>query len=96
MSSLTKWGSRDSSFHGRTEIYMPKGQWNNLIFSNRLQPGEDILYFVFDDTNKMAQLKPLFQKVTLDDQKRLFTKDSDIPIKTQVLICRGYRRGKLP
>jgi 4-amino-4-deoxy-L-arabinose transferase-like glycosyltransferase len=86
------------AFYGKTEVYMPKGQWEQFDIWGQpeLKPGDNILYFVFDDQNKLAQLKPLFREVTVDGHKRLFTKDSDIPIKTQVLFCRGYRGGKLP
>jgi len=81
------------AFYGKTEVYMPKGMWRQFdIWSQpELKKGDSILYFAFDESDAEKKLKPLFESVKLDPQKRLFTKDSDIPIKTKVYIGKHFK-----
>ncbi|MBU1027110.1 MAG: hypothetical protein KKA31_05200, partial [Candidatus Margulisbacteria bacterium] len=80
------------AFYGKTAVYLPEGAWKQFDIWGRpeLKPGDDILYFVFDEKDKENELKLLFKTVKEDKTKRLFTKDSDIPLKTQIFICRGF------
>ncbi len=86
------------SFHGRTDAYMAKGrmwlvdQWP----AADLKKGDNVIYFVLDEKELAGKLKPLFRKVWLDPQPRLFAKDADIPTKTEVLHCEGFKGGELP
>ncbi len=79
------------AFYGKTEVYLPKGIWKQYDIWSRpeLKPGDDILYFVFDEKAKKNELTLLFKTVKEDKTKRFFTKDSNIPLKTQIFICRG-------
>lgn len=81
------------AFYGRTEVYMPKGMWRQFDIWGQpeLKKGDSILYFAFDETDADKRLKPLFGSVKLDPQKRLFTKDSDIPIKTKVYTGKSFK-----
>lgn len=85
------------AFYGKTKVYLPKGLWKQFDIWGQpeLKPGDDIIYVAFDDKDALFKLKPLFRKVAQDKKKRLFAKDSDIPNKTEVFICRGYFRGEL-
>lgn len=87
-----------AAYYGQTMVYLPKHAWPQFDLWGRpqLKPGDSLLYFVFDDQSKAAQLKNIFRSVTAEPRPKLFTKDSDIPIKTEVLICRGYLKGELP
>lgn|GEM_PF-793487 len=78
------------AYYGKTEVYMPKGLWRqfDLWDQPELKKGDSILYFAFDESDTEKRLKPLFGSVKLDPQKRLFAKDSDIPLKTKVYVCR--------
>jgi dolichol-phosphate mannosyltransferase len=86
------------AFYGKTEVYLPEGAWKQFDIWGRpeLNRGDDILYFVFADPEKERKLRAIFSTVKPDKQKRLFTKDSNIPERTRVYVCRGYRGGKLP
>jgi 4-amino-4-deoxy-L-arabinose transferase-like glycosyltransferase len=82
------------AFYGKTEIYLPKGLWRQFDIWGQpeLKKGDSILYFAFDEPGVEKKLKPLFESVKLDPQKRLFAKDSDIAIKTKVYVCRTARK----
>lgn len=86
------------SFHGKTDAYMAKrrmwlvDQWP----AADLKKGDNVIYFVLDEKDLVDKLKPLFRKVWLDPQPRLFAKDADIPTKTQVLHCERFKGGILP
>jgi len=86
------------AFYGKTDIYMPEGLWKQFDLWGRpaLKKGDSILYFVFDNTAIAQQLKPLFNKVAIDNQKRLFFKESNFPEKIQIFICRDFKGGTLP
>ena len=81
------------AFYGKTEVYMPKGMWRQFDIWGQpeLKKGDSILYFAFDESDAEKRLKPLFGSVKLDPQNRLFTKDSDIPIKTKVYIVKYFK-----
>ncbi|MBN2058683.1 MAG: glycosyltransferase family 39 protein [Candidatus Saganbacteria bacterium] len=86
------------AFYGKTEVYLPQGRWPQFDIWGRpeLKAGDDVLYFAFNDPEKGAWLKQRFVEVKSDRHKRLFTKDSDIPLKVEVYICRNYQGGPLP
>jgi hypothetical protein len=86
------------AYYGKTMVYLPQHAWPQFDVWGRprLKQGDNILYFVFDDQGKAAKLKGMFQSVNFDPRPRLFAKDSDIPLKTQALLCRGYKKGELP
>jgi len=77
------------AFYGKTEVYLFKGQWPQFDIWGRpqLKKGNSILYFAFDETDAEKKLKTNFRQVKKDSQKRLFTKDSDIPLKVEVYRC---------
>jgi hypothetical protein len=86
------------SFHGRTDTYMAAGrmwqadQWR----APEIKKGDNVIYFALGETELSGKLKPLFRKVWLDPEPRLFAKDADIPTKTQVIHCEGYLGGVIP
>ncbi len=86
------------SFHGRVDAYMAGGrmwlvdQWPRAD----LKRGDNVIYFVLDEKELYEKLKPLFRRVWLDPQPRLFAKDADIPTKTEVFHCEGFKGGELP
>lgn len=86
------------AFYGKTDVYMPKGQWIQFDIWGRpeLKKGDNILYFVYNNSELYKKLEYLFKKVEIDQQKRLFAKDSDILIKTQAIVCRNFKGGILP
>jgi 4-amino-4-deoxy-L-arabinose transferase-like glycosyltransferase len=86
------------AFYGKTDVYLPKGRWKqfDLWGHPELKKGDDIIYFAFADPEMEKKLKKVFWKVQLDPKKRLFIKDSNIPTRTQVYICRYYNGRKLP
>jgi 4-amino-4-deoxy-L-arabinose transferase-like glycosyltransferase len=87
-----------AAFYGKTEAHMPEGRWKQFDIWGQpeLKRGDDILYFAFNDPKMAKKLKPLFRRVKLDPQKRLFIKDSDISILTQVIHCIDFQGGSLP
>ncbi|MFH1386316.1 MAG: glycosyltransferase family 39 protein [bacterium] len=86
------------SFHGKTNAYMASGrmwlvdQWE----TPNIKKGDNVLYFVLDETTLYTKLKPLFRKVWIEPQPRIFAKDADIPTKTQIYHCIGYKGGLIP
>lgn len=85
-------------FYGKTPVYLRKGYWKQFDIwgAPKLKRGDDILYFVFADKEMPAKLKSAFKKVTIETKIRLFAKDSNIPVKTKVFICRDFMGGTLP
>ena len=77
------------AFYGKTEVHLFKGLWPQFDIWGQpeLKKGNNILYFAFDEKDSLEKLKPLFKSVKLDPQKRLFAKDSDIPLKVEVYKC---------
>lgn len=87
------------SFHGQVPIYLPPGRHAQYDLWGRpaLKKGDNIIYFALNESELPAKLRPLFQNVTLDPRKRVFTKDGDIATKTEIIICRGYLgQGMIP
>ncbi|MFA6549350.1 MAG: hypothetical protein WCT39_05440, partial [Candidatus Margulisiibacteriota bacterium] len=84
------------AFYGKTEIYLPKGLWRQFDIWGQpmLKKGDSILYFAFDESDAEEKLKPLFEGVKPDLQKRLFAKDSDIPLKTIVYTGKSFKEIK--
>ncbi|MDI6731741.1 MAG: glycosyltransferase family 39 protein [Candidatus Margulisbacteria bacterium] len=88
------------AFYGKTEVYLPKGYWKQFDIWGEpvLKKGESIIYFAFDaplvDSAVSVietDLRKQFHSVKKDPHIRLFAKDSDITLKTQIFICRGYQ-----
>ena len=86
------------SFHGKTKVYLPPGKHPqyDLWGEPQLKKGDNVIYFALRPGDLLEQLEPLFKKVEVDPKKRIFTKDSDIPTRTQVFHCAGFRGGILP
>ena len=87
-----------AAFYGKTRVYLPEGDWRQFDIWGRpiLKAGDDILYFAFDDPKMAHKLRPLFKKVEVDPQKRLFIKDLGISIRTQVIRCIDFQGGAIP
>ena len=87
-----------AAFYGKTDVFLPKGYWKQFDIWGQpeLKPGDDIMYFVFDNQDMGHKLTKVFSLVQLDPKIRLFAKDSDIAIRTQVYVCRDYLGGPLP
>lgn len=86
------------AFYGKANVYMPEGAWKQFDIWGRpsLKKGDSALYFVFDNPNIAQSLKSIFEKVEIDNKKRLFLKESNLPEKTQIYICRDFKGGTLP
>jgi len=86
------------SFHGKTKIYLPPGKHPqyDLWGKPELKKGDNLIYFALNDRDLDKELRPLFREVWREKQKRIFTKDADIPTKTDIFHCLGFRGGKLP
>lgn len=86
------------AFYGKTEVFMPPGRHPqyDLWGKPKLKPGNNVLYFALNESEIAGKLKPLFNKVTIDPQKRIFTKDADIPNKTEIFRCEGFKGGIIP
>jgi len=87
------------SFHGKVKAYSPPGfskemeVWGTLD----LKKGDNILYFARENTVELhKKLTPLFGKVWVEPNKRLFTKDADVPTRMQIFHCLDFRGGNLP
>jgi 4-amino-4-deoxy-L-arabinose transferase-like glycosyltransferase len=87
------------SFHGGVKVYPPPGKlkeaeaWGTVD----IKKGDNVIYFTREGTDEIyAGLKQVFQKVTVEKEKRLFAKDADIPTKMTIFHCHGYLGGKLP
>lgn len=86
------------SFHGKQRVYMAPGRLRQVDLWGKpeLQKGDNILYFALNETTLYGKLKPLFKKVWIDPQPRLFNRDADLPTKTQIFHCEGYKGGMIP
>jgi 4-amino-4-deoxy-L-arabinose transferase-like glycosyltransferase len=86
------------AFYGNVPAFMPKGRHlqYDLWGQPELKPGDDLVYFALSDTEISGKLKPMFKQVMIDPEVRIFTKDADIPVKTQVIVCKNYIKGIIP
>jgi len=86
------------TFYGKTKVYMPPGKHPqyDLWGKPKLHQGDNVLYFALADSQMLEKLKPLFNKVTADPHKRIFTKDADIPNKTEIFYGESFKGGILP
>ena len=86
------------SFHGKARAYMAPGRLRQVDLWGKpeLKKGDNVIYFALNESELPVKLKPLFRKVWVDPQKRIFTKDADIPNKTQVIHGESYLGGILP
>ncbi|MBN3033472.1 MAG: glycosyltransferase family 39 protein [Candidatus Saganbacteria bacterium] len=86
------------AFHGRVRTYLPPGRHPqyDLWGKPELKRGDNVIYFALGEPELAAKLKPLFARLTADEQPRLFAKDSDIPTRTVVYAGAGFRGGTLP
>lgn len=86
------------SFHGKVDTYMAPGRLKQFDIWGRpkLDKGDNIIYFVLNESELYEKLIPLFKKVKIEPHQRLFTKDADIPNKTKIYHCIGYKGGTLP
>ncbi|MFH1825934.1 MAG: glycosyltransferase family 39 protein [bacterium] len=86
------------ALYGQVRAYMAPGRLlQHDIWGNPpLEPGDNVIYFVHNEKELEGKLRNIFTSVYVDPQKRVFTKDADIPQKTVVLHCWGYMDGKLP
>jgi 4-amino-4-deoxy-L-arabinose transferase-like glycosyltransferase len=86
------------SFHGKVAVYMAAGRLKQADIWGRpaVQKGDNAIYFALNETPLYEKLEPMFVKVSIDPKKRIFAKDADIPTKTQIFICAGFKGGTLP
>ncbi|MBU0501657.1 MAG: hypothetical protein KJ811_00225, partial [Candidatus Margulisbacteria bacterium] len=77
------------AFYGKTEVYLFKGLWPQFDIWGQpeLKKSDKILYFAFAENDAPEKLRKMFRRVKKDSQKRLFAKDSDIPLKVEVYHC---------
>jgi len=87
------------SFHGRVKAYAPPGLSKEMDVwgTPDIKKGDNVIYFARENTAELHErLKPLFRKVRIEPKKRIFTKDADIPTKTKIFICEGFKGGMIP
>lgn len=87
------------SFHGRVQVYPPPGRLEEAAAWGRanIQKGDNVIYFTRENTSEIqAGLTAVFRKVVVEPQKRLFTKDADIPTKMTIFHCYDYKGGVIP
>lgn len=86
------------SFHGKVRTYMAKGRLRqvDLWGGPEIKKGDNLLYFALNEAQLFEKLKLVFDKVSIEPHKRLFTKDADLPNKTQIFLCEGFRGGLVP
>ena len=86
------------AFHGKTKVHMAPGRLKQFDIwgEPKLKKGNNLLYFVLNESEVHEELIPLFKKVKREPQKRIFTKDADIPNKTEIYHCFEYQGGTLP
>jgi hypothetical protein len=87
------------SFHGKVKVYSPPGLSKEMEAwgTPDIKKGDNVIYFARENTTELQKgLKPLFHRVWVEPNKRLFTKDADIPTRMQIFHCEGYLGGKLP
>jgi hypothetical protein len=86
------------SFYGKQKVYMAPGRLRQVDLWGKpaLQKGDNVLYFALNETTLCEKLKPLFKKVWIEPRARLFNRDADLPTKTQIFHCEGYKGGVIP
>lgn len=86
------------NFHGQVSVQMAPGRLKqfDLWGKPKLEKGDHIIYFVLNEPAIYNRLLPIFKRVKREPKKRLFTKDADIPNKTEIYHCLGYKGGELP
>ncbi len=86
------------AFHGKVRVHMSPGNLKqfDLWGEPEFKIGDNAIYFVLNHSEMHEKLKPLFKRVKVEPQKRIFTKDADIPNKTEIYHCLGYKGGPLP
>lgn len=86
------------SFHGKIKAYMAPGRmWQvDLWGKPDIKKGDNALYFALNESDLYSKLVPLFNKVVIEPEKRLFSKDADIPTRTEIYHCIGFKGGTLP
>ncbi|MBI5399450.1 glycosyltransferase family 39 protein [Candidatus Saganbacteria bacterium] len=86
------------AFHGHVPVNMAPRRLRQVDLWGKLEirRGDNVIYFALNETPLLEKLKPLFIKVKLEPQKRLFNKDADLPNKLQIFICETFRGGNLP
>lgn len=87
------------SFHGRVRVYSPPGRIRQMDMwgAPDIKKGDNVIYFAREHTPQLhKELKPLFSRVWIEPEKRIFAKDADIPTRMQIFHCRGFRGGQLP
>ncbi len=87
------------SFHGQVKVYPVPGKLKEAEAwgTAPVRPGDNIIYFTRERTTEIeAGLHRVFQRVVTEKERRLFTKDADIPTKLTIFHCTGFRGGQLP
>lgn len=87
------------SFHGGVKVYSPPGLSREMEVwgTADIKKGDNVLYFARENTDTIYQrLKPIFRKVWIEPNKRIFAKDADIPTRMQIFHCQYFLGGKLP
>jgi len=86
------------SFHGKVRAYMAPGRLKQVDLWGKpeLKKGDNVIYFALNETDLYNKLKPLFNKVWIEPQKRIFNKDADLPNQTRIFHCEGFKGGQLP
>lgn len=86
------------TFHGKARVYMAPGRLKqvDLWGSPDIKKGDHVIYFALNEATIYDKLKPLFKKVRIEPRKRLFNKDADLPNKTQIFHCEGFKGGIIP
>lgn len=86
------------SYHGKVDVHMAPGRLKqfDLWGEPEIKRGDNIIYFVLNEKEMHQKLLPLFRKVIIEPYKMIFTKDADIPHKTEIYHCWGFKGGQLP
>ncbi|MDD5383225.1 MAG: hypothetical protein PHH60_06200, partial [Candidatus Margulisbacteria bacterium] len=86
------------AFHGKVKVYMAPGRLKQFDLWGRpdIKPGDNVIYFVLNQKEVYNGLLPIFRRVQIEPHRRLFAKDADIPSKTEIYHCFGYKGGQIP
>ena len=86
------------AYHGKVHVHMTPGRLKqfDLWGGPEIKRGDNVIYFVLNEKEMHQKLLPFFRRVKVEPSKRIFTKDADIPNKTEIYHCWGYKGGKLP
>lgn len=86
------------AFHGQVKVNMAPGRLKQVDMWGKpaLKTGDNIIYFAINEQEIGDKLKPLFKKVWVEPQRRLFNKDANLPNLTKIFHAEGYKGGKLP